>query len=183
VKKIIGIIGEKGSGKGTCVDLITKISKSKGLTTECVKTSALLAETLTLWNIPHTRNNLQYLAIIMNKQYGDTTLSDALRNRIEKSSADIVVYESIRWQSDLDMVRSFANNLVIYVTAPVSVRYDRTVHRGEKIDEAHTTFEKFVADEQVATETEIVDLSRYADIKIENIGTEEDLENKLRNFI
>ena len=183
MKKIIGIIGEKGSGKGTCVDLITKIAQQKNLTVECVKTSALLGETLTLWNIPHTRNNLQYLAIIMNTQYGDTTLSDALKNRIEKSNADVVLYESIRWKSDLDMIKSFENNFVLYVTAPVHIRYERTVSRGEKVDEKQASFEKFVADEKVATETEILTLSTHADYKIENTGTEEDLRNILEKII
>jgi uridine kinase len=119
----------------------------------------------------------------MNAQYGNTTLSDALRNRIKKSTADIVVYESIRWQSDLDMVRSFENNVVLYVTAPVELRYERTILRGEKVDEAETSFDKFVSDEQVATETEIVRLSKYADYKIENTETEADFELKLNIVI
>ncbi len=183
MKNIIGIIGEKGSGKGTCVNLIKKIFSNRGLSVECIKTSTLLAETLTLWNIPHTRNNLQYLAIIMNAQYGNTTLSDALQNRIEQSTADIVIYESIRWQSDLDMIRSFENNVILYVTAPVELRYKRTILRGEKVDEAKTSFEKFVSDEQVATETEIVRLSTHADYKIENTETEDNLEMRLSSIL
>jgi dephospho-CoA kinase len=119
----------------------------------------------------------------MNAQYGDTTLSDALKSRIQKSTADIVIYESIRWKSDLDMIKSFENNFLLYVTAPVSTRYERTVTRGEKVDEKQASFEKFIADEQVATETEIAKLSAQADFKIENIGTEEDLRNKLQEII
>lgn len=180
MKTVIGIIGEKGSGKGTFVHILQALSnKSVGY----VKSSELLAETLNLWGIPLTRNNLQQLAIIMDNQYGVGSLSRAVQKRIDNLDTSLVVYESIRWQSDAEMIRSFPNSILIYITAPVEVRYRRTLERHEKIGEGNATFEQFVAEEKVQTETAISDLASNADFKIENIGTKEGFEDKIKDFM
>jgi len=179
MKTVIGVIGEKGSGKGTFVHLLQALSsKSVG----CVKSSDILAETLTLWDIPLSRSNLQQLAIVMNGKYGDTSLSNAVEQRIRSLQKDVVVFEGIRWPGDLATIRKFEKSILVYITAPVEERYKRTLERKEKAGEGEATFEQFLEEEQVATETQISTLAKEADIKIENIGTKEELEEKVKAF-
>lgn len=182
-KLVIGLIGEKGSGKGLFVELLKKLGEKANLYIAAEKSSNILAETLTLWGLPLTRSNLQQLAIIMNAKYGPTTLSDAVKHRINNDfNAKIVMYDGIRWPADVEMIRSFPKNTLVYITAPAEIRYKRTLERHEKAGEGSATFEQFMAEEQVATETQIVEISKQADIRIENIGTREEFEGKVKDF-
>ena len=179
MKSVIGVVGEKGSGKGTFTELLKKICPEP---VACVKSSDLLVETLNLWKIPLTRRNLQELAIVMDGAYGEGSLSRAVAERIRNAQERVVVFEGIRWPSDLEMVRSFPGSMVAYVTAPAGIRYERTKKRKEKAGEGDATFEQFMKEEQVATETQIVSIGRSADAKIENLGSKEEFEEKVRGF-
>jgi dephospho-CoA kinase len=169
MKCIIGLVGEKGSGKGTFITLLQEIAQ--GTAIERIASSSLLGDTLDLWSIPRTRRNLQDLAIVMNQHYGDTTLSTAVYHRIEKSTADIVIFDGMRWMSDLDMIRSFPENILVYVTTDIRKRYERTKLRQEKKDESSVSYDQFLAEEQVKTELDIVKIGERAEIKIVNNGS------------
>lgn len=177
MKTVIGIVGEKGSGKGTFTELFRELSQNP---IGCVKSSDILAETLRLWKIPLTRKNLQDLAIIMDGHYGTGSLSNAVRERIASAKEDIVIFEGIRWQSDVDMVESFPNHLIVYVTAPVDVRYQRTRERKEKVGEGEATFEEFMKEEKVSTETQIASIGEKAGVKIGNLGSKSEFREKIR---
>lgn len=179
MKTVIGVIGEKGSGKGTFVHILQALS-SKSI--DYVKSSGFLAETLNMWDIPLSRDNLQQLAIIMKGKYGDKALSHAIEKRINNSQCDIVAYDSVRWQEDADMVRSFPKSIIVYITAPAERRYKRLLERKEKIGEGEATFEQFMREEQVSTETDIPNIAKQADVRIENVGTKEELEEKVKDF-
>lgn len=179
MKTVIGVVGEKGSGKGTFVHILQTLSTKS---VECVKSSDVLADTLKLWDIPLTRSNLQQLAIIMNGKYGDTSLSHAVEQRIQHFSSSLVVYEGIRWPSDVEMIKKFPKHILVYVTAPAEIRYKRTLARKEKVGEGDATFEQFMEEEKVPTETQIVEIAKGADVKIENSGSKEDFEKGVKDF-
>ena len=61
---IIAFLGEKGSGKGTTIDFLEKIIKSKSISR--IRFSDALRQVSTLYDIPMTRTNLQNLAIFFN---------------------------------------------------------------------------------------------------------------------
>lgn len=179
MKTVIGVVGEKGSGKGTFVHILQALATQS---IECVKSSDILADTLTMWDIPLTRSNLQQLAIIMNGKYGNTSLSHAVEKRIGALPSSIVIYEGIRWPSDLDMIRKFPKHILVYVTAPAETRYKRTLARKEKVGEGEATFEQFMEEEKVLTETQIVKIAAEAEVRIENTGSKEDFEKKVKEF-
>ncbi len=135
-----------------------------------------------MWGIPLTRSNLQQLAIIMNGKYGDTSLSDAVEKRIKEFSADVVTYDGILWPSDVEMIRRFPKSILVYITASPEVRYQRTLERKEKVGEGSMTFEQFMQEENVATETSIPTIAAQAEVRFENEGTKEELEKKVEEF-
>ncbi len=165
-KIVIGVVGEKGSGKETFVTILKELYPQH--TIVHIRSSDILAETLKLWDLPKTRHNLQHLAIVMDQGFGLGTLTHAVRQRIAQTNADITIYDGMRWLSDEQMVRSFDTQLVVYITASASIRYERTKLRKEKIGEAGTTYEQFLQEEQVATELDIPKIGARADVHIEN---------------
>ncbi|MES2215937.1 MAG: hypothetical protein V4481_01425 [Patescibacteria group bacterium] len=166
---IIGLTGENGGGKGTFIDFLKHIAVGK--TVERIASSQLLGETLDLWDIKRTRRALQDLAIVMDGHYGKGTLTHAVQKRIEASQADIVIFDGVRWQTDEEMILSFPQNLMVYVTSDLKIRYERTKARKEKIGEATTSFEQFLDEEKIGTELEIAKIGARADIKIEHNGS------------
>ncbi len=179
-KIIIGLIGEKGSGKGTFVDLLSKIINKNNIVH--LKSSMILGDSLDLWNIKKTRENLQKLAIVMDENFGKGTLTNAIYERIKNDKKNIVIYDGIRWQTDVEMIRSFHKNILIYITANPKVRYERLKERKEKIGEENLTFEQFMKEEKAYTEIFISRIGKTADFKIENNYSIEKFKDKVKEF-
>jgi dephospho-CoA kinase len=166
---IIGVVGEIGSGKGVFIEFLKDAALGKKV--ERIAGSQILAETLALWDIKSTRQALQDLAIVMNRHYGSDTLAHAVWKRMSESTADIIVFDGVRWKSDPEMVRSFPDSLIIYVTADIHTRYDRIKVRTEKVGESALPYEQFLQEEKADTELNIPAIGREADIRIENSGS------------
>ncbi|MEK7627961.1 MAG: hypothetical protein AAB421_00895 [Patescibacteria group bacterium] len=165
---VIGLIGEKGGGKGTfAIHLASAISPR---TLKVVRFSTLLRETLDMWHLSPTRANLQKIAVVMDDAFGVGTLANATYERVAQVTADVVLLDGVRWDSDLALVRRFPKNALVYITASPEVRYARTVTRGEKVGESETSFEQFMREEQAANEVHIARLAESADQVIKNDG-------------
>src|SRR5258708_748467 len=147
MKMIIGLVGETGSGKGTLIQIFKEIVQPH--TVFHASTVGILRETFDLWRITPTKRNLQILAIRMDESFGLGTLTRALKHRIDASDATFIIYDCIRWQSDLRLIRSYPQHLIVYVTTKdPKTRWERTRLRGEKEDEKNATFEQFCAAEK-----------------------------------
>lgn len=180
MKIIIGLVGEKGGGKETFGDILIKLLPNKRIAR--VRFSDLLAETLLLWSIPNTRENLQDLAIAMDKQFGEGTLTRAVQERIKKLSADIILLDGVRWMSDAELIRSFPKNYLIYITAPFKLRFERLKKRKQKSDEVTLTFKQFLYEENRKTELDIPKIAKKADFKIENNSTLLEFRGKIKSL-
>lgn len=166
---VIGLVGEKGGGKGTAVRLISE-SLPPDVRCAGVRFSDILRDTLTQWHLPHTRANLQNLSKIMDAEFGNGTLAHAMGHRIASINADIVVLDGVRWEADRLLIRSFSTNLLIYITASTRVRYERICGRGENTKEHESSFEQFLTEEQAISERAIPAIGATADIRITNDG-------------
>lgn len=175
---VLGVTGEKAGGKETFSKILQTFISPRSFA--LVRSSDVLRETLNLWNLPKTRRNLQEMAIAMNTHFGDQTLSNIVKSRIESTDADVVVFDGVRWPGDLEVVRSFPTNLIVYVTASVNSRYERSKARGEKSDERYSSLDKFVEEETISTETYIPTIGKTADIVIENDGTYSEFEMEVK---
>lgn len=178
---VLGLVGEKGSGKQTFSDFLKDLAADKKIVH--MRFSDILRETLELWSLELSRTNYQQLSIAMNKTFGKGTLSRALYNNVLKKEADIVILDGVRWLSDEELLSSFPHKFMIYITADVEKRYQRVVKRKEKIGEGDATLEQFKAEEKVKTETLIPKIGKRADIKIDNNGTLEDLKKLVNQLL
>lgn len=178
--KVIGLIGEKGSGKQTFVNFLKKIAPN--LNIRQVRFSDILAETLMIWDIPNTRSNLQKLSLIMNEAFGQGSLANAAKFSIEGDYADKIIFDGIRRDTEAKLVKSMENSTLIYITATQNLRYKRLKQRSEKVGETGLTFEQFLEEEKSKAETNIPSLGKKADFKIENNGSLEEFKKNIETF-
>ena len=180
MKLIIGLVGEKGSGKQTFVNFLKSIAPD--LNIRQVRFSDILAETLMIWDIPITRPNLQKLSLIMNEAFGQESLANAAKFSIEGDSADTTIFDGLRREEELKLVKSMKENISIYITAEQDLRYKRLKQRSEKVGETGLTWQQFLEEEKSKAETNIPSLGKKADLKIENNGSLEEFKKNIETF-
>lgn len=181
MKLVIGLVGEKGSGKETFTRLLKEVVPDKKIAH--IRFSDILRETLVAWDLPTTRENLQKIAVVMKNGFGPGTLSHAVYQKVSSFNADIVLLDGVRWESDEQLIRKFDKNLMIYITADLMLRYERLKIRKEKADEEDTSFEQFMREEKAENELLIPIIGKRANIKIENNSSLVEFKQKISEFI
>jgi dephospho-CoA kinase len=175
---VIGLVGRQGSGKNTFVEAVSKFMPNKSLAH--VKSGSILIEILKILSLPITRENLQALPQALKDCFGANIISRAIFERIINTKADIVFFDAVRWQSDVDMLRQFPDNLLVYIDTDKEVRYLRLKDRKEKEDENELPREQFEKAEIASTEVEIGNIGYRADVILINNGTEEDFYSRVK---
>ncbi|OGE31699.1 hypothetical protein A2631_00960 [Candidatus Daviesbacteria bacterium RIFCSPHIGHO2_01_FULL_44_29] len=179
-KFVIGLFGEKGSGKETFTELLKEILPNKKI--QGVRTSAILMKTLKTWGLPDIRENYSKLVISMEQTFGAGSLARANKQLIDREEADIVVIDGIRRQPEVDLVKSFPRHCLLYLTADPKLRFARLKSRQEKENEKNMTFEGFLAEESLPTEQFIPQMGQEADYRIENNGQIERFKDQIKDF-
>lgn len=178
--QVIGLVGEKGSGKETFCIFLEEFAKEKKFLH--IRFSDILKQTLMLWDLSFTRHNLQILAQVMDKGFGKGALSHAISEQIKGSEADIIILDGVRWNTDLDLLKSFPKSILIYITADLEKRYKRLLLRGEKSEEKISTLTQFRIEEMAQNELLIPKIGKEAIYKIENNGTLEEFKRDVLKF-
>lgn len=186
---IIGYVGENCSGKDTSVKFV-EMELGHHYSIVHHRFSDILVDTLKIWHLPITRENLQKLSPAMRQAYGNDVLANAVEKRVLATEADIINLGGIRWKdADVPLFRRFPNNFLVYVTAPVEVRFERARLRSQQLG-GRTSYigegdslEKFLKAEKAITEIEIPEIGKLADFKIDNSGSLEELRSQVRKFI
>ena len=160
---VIGIIGSKGAGKDTLADHI-----SKSFHTGHHSHSEIYHDTLKILKLPESRVNLIKL-VELRKTFGENILINALNKKLSRDNKEIQILTGIRFQNELDNVRSFEKNLVIYIDAPMEQRFEWLKERGKYNDDS-AGYDEFTRLETEETEKHIQELGKQADYTIENTG-------------
>jgi len=179
-KIVIGLIGEKGAGKGTVAEyLIEKYGAVH------YGTSKILRRTLEDLHVSVTRDNLVKLALVLKEGYGPSIIIDSLIQDMEKNGSDIIIADGIRMHGDVEpFCRKYGKSFfLVYVTADLKLRFERTKARKEKEGEDKATFEQFLEEEGKLTEVSIHEIGKQADFKLNNNGTSKELVAQVENMI
>jgi dephospho-CoA kinase len=163
-KLIIGIIGKNGSGKDSIGDHVVSHYGAQKLVF-----SDMLKEALGIFMEEKDigRTDMAWLATLLRDKYGQGVLVQGMKKRVLASDARISVLSGIRDFGELEMVRSFTKNIVIYVQADQEIRWGRLKKRQSKSDD-QVSFEDFLARENLDTEKMIEALSSKADYVLDN---------------
>jgi dephospho-CoA kinase len=179
-KIVIGLIGEKGAGKGTVSKYLIENYQA-----EHFGTSKILRRTIEDLHLPVTRDNLIKLALVLKEGFYPSIVIDALIADIEKSEASIVIADGIRMHGDVEPFRNkYGENFhLIYVTAPIKLRYERTKARKEKVGEDLVTFEQFLAEEGRLTEVSIHEIGAGAEYLLDNNNNQDELIGQIQSIM
>ena len=102
---------------------------------------------------------------------------------LQASARPLIVLDGVRYPAEVPPLRALGAH-VVYITAPVELRYERYLSRQEKADDGKLGFEDFKRlDSESSNEVHIAELGASADFVIENTGSPEDLHRKLDELI
>lgn len=174
---IIGIIGPKASGKETIAQYIAKKYAGK-----FHSHSEILTDVLDVLGLEHSRENEDKL-FSLRQTFGPTVLTNALNKKIRAENAALQVVTGIRFQSELENIRSYPNNKVIFVDAPLELRYARQKSRVQKADDQTMTFERFEQQEHHETQLHIAELGKQADFHILNDEDQANLDAQIDDIM
>ena len=176
---IIGLIGEKGGGKGTVSEyLINNYGAAH------FGTSKILKQTVDGLHLPATRDNLIKLALVLKNGFWPSVVIDSLIQDIEEKHGQhpIIIADGIRMHGDVEPFRKKykKNFYLVYVTADLKIRYERTKKRKEKVGEDKTTLAQFIAEEHRLTEVCIREIGEHADFILTNNTDEKGLKKQIK---
>ena len=180
-KIVIGLVGEKGGGKETFTNSLHGLI-TKEATLLRLRFGDIISDLLIILDIPRTRENMQKIPLALIECFGKDTITIAMKRRIKKSEATIVVLDGIRTFSDAEMLRSFPHSKLVYISASQKIRYERMKKRKEKVGEGAAPFSKFLEEERAEIEMEIPKIGAKDEFKIENNKSRKELENTVRDF-
>lgn len=166
MKKIIGIVGETGSGKDVFCEHLKKTVKEPVF---CFRFSDPLSEILKILFDEIKKEDQQWLGKILRERYGNDILAKAMSQRIKNIKNGIIILNGIRYLEEFKMIKKLGGK-IFYITADPQLRWQRLRKRGEKKDD-FSSFRKFLEREKARTEILIPEIGKKADFKIENNGS------------
>jgi uridine kinase len=166
--KVIAISGPTSSGKGTLAKELQSILISRNMNVSCWGTSKPLKETLTEYGVPITMHNLQALGGFMGDEFGAHVISQYLMRLGETEGSDVVIIEGVRRTNEAQWLKDNTDCLLVYVDAPLQLRYEKFIGRNQNPGDNNMTFEEFSHASQAITEREIPDIRPLADMVFDN---------------
>lgn len=171
---IIGFVGDKLAGK----DLVAKYLVEK-YGARHLRYSYILDEVLGLLDEPVSRESESKLAQALRSVFNENVLGQGIVKMLRESSNPIIALDGVRYPAEVPPLKALGAHIV-YITAPVELRYERYLARQEKVDDGKLSFEEFKRrDSESSNEIHIAELGATADLVIENIGTLDELYQKL----
>ncbi len=177
-KKIIGLVGETGSGK----DTFCRIAKENFSHTASLRFSETLSNILGLFFKNIKKEDQQWLASTLREHFGEDILLRALERKLDvEEDAEIVIVNGIRVKEEFDFIKRRGGK-IIYITASAKKRWKRVKNRKEKEDDS-VSFAKFLEMDSQKSEIQIKKLGRISDVIIKNEGTREEVEKRIIDLI
>lgn len=130
---IIGVAGTFGAGKDTVSRYLVEI----GFQHE--STGDILREMLKEKNIEITRPNLYHYSNVFAKEFGQDFLT---KEAIRRKKSENLIISGIRSAGEVDNIKLIPESYLVFVDAPVDIRYNRITGRGRE-DENKISLEEF----------------------------------------
>jgi dephospho-CoA kinase len=162
-KIIIGLVGPMASGK----EVTKKYIEEKYNAKSC-KFSTILRDVLDRLFIDKSRENIVNISTTLRETFGQDLLAKVIAKDSLAHDADVVVIDGVRRNSDIVYLMDLPNFYLVSIDALPEVRYKRMVERNENAGDSEKTFERFMQDHQLETETQIEEVMSEAKFTIDN---------------
>lgn len=174
--KVVVFVGEKLSGKEMAAQYLIKKHGFHGY-----HFSRILTDILQRLHLPVSRQNQIDLVSALRERFGGGVLAQVIKQDIIDHGYKRVVLDGMRHPAEYDLLKNLSGFLLVYLTAPLPLRYVRAKKRKEKAGESRLSLSDFKREEKAVTEIFISKLGRKAKVKIINDGTVSQLYNKINN--
>lgn len=168
--RIIGLVGRKGSGKGTVAKLFAERYGAA-----VFRFSDPLRDVLRRLHLPIDREHLIAASEILRHRFGEDMLQRALLADVKKIDAPLVVLDGIRRVEELAALTAIDGFHLVAIDAPFALRYARSANRGENHGEQEMTLAAFEKTETASTEITLAAVEALAEKHLSNTGTYEEL--------
>ncbi|OGY85739.1 MAG: hypothetical protein A2233_02920 [Candidatus Kerfeldbacteria bacterium RIFOXYA2_FULL_38_24] len=175
---IIGLIGLKLSGKGTVASYLKEHYQAKSYSM-----SGVLSDILDRLYLPQSRQNMIELVTSLRAVFGEDILAQVRKQDIQKAQDKLAIIDAVRMPKEVAIFSTLPNFILLYVDAPLKMRFERAKNRGEKAGEKNMSFSDFQKEEKAITEQNIVALKTKADFIINNLGTLAQLYAQIEDFL
>ena len=160
---VLTLVGEKLSGKEVTANYLVKKHGFKQY-----RFSKILDDILKELSLPVSRVNEFNLVGALRERFGGGVLAEAIKTKIISSKKTKVVIDGLRHPAELESLKLLPGFKLVYITAPLDIRYQRALKRGEKAGESKFSLADFKAEEKLSTEQYINKMGRRAHIKLVN---------------
>lgn len=163
---VVVFVGEKLSGKEEASRYLARQHRFVSF-----RFSQILVDILERLHLPVTRVNEMNLVGGLRERFGGGVLADVIKDEIKRRDLKRVVIDGLRHPGEYDALKAVPGFLLVYLTAPFELRYERARRRGEKVGEKDFTRQEFKREETLPTEIFIRGLGRRAKVKLVNDGS------------
>lgn len=179
---VIATVAEKGAGKGLFVKIAQKLLAPRRVAV--IRFSDPLREILGILGKEESRENIDTLITALREGFHDQgVLISAMEKRMAATDADIVILDAVRKPEEASFVKTNVGVLVC-IAARQEIRFERRRKKSENVDEVGMTWEQFVRQDGAPPQVSIREICEtMADATIENNGTEEEFEEKVKLFL
>jgi dCMP deaminase len=172
---IIGVTGYFCAGKDTFADVLVRKGFKHISLSDMIREEILARKkTITIPLLTQTGNELR-------ASFGPQILAQRALSALPKYGNTVIT--SIRHGAEVEMLRSRKDFVMVFIDAPVKVRYERSISRARAGDCA--TFEEFRDAERAQLKSgdpnsqQLLACKNLADIVLQNGGTAEQFEKKI----
>ncbi|MDD5038838.1 MAG: AAA family ATPase [Dehalococcoidales bacterium] len=178
--KIIGVVGQNGSGKD---EVLKHLDKKYGV--PFLATGDIVREIAAKEGVTPTRENLRVISERYFQQYGKGCFVKLLAEKIRQSGRKVTGISGIRSLDDVMVLKGiFKEDFIlvhVYVSDPRQ-RYARMTRRGQARDPQ--SYEQFLRQDRAEEELfHIKEAEEQANFHITNDGTLEDLHREIDSLI
>jgi dephospho-CoA kinase len=177
MKKIIGLVGETGSGK----DFFCRHLENNYNNIFVFAFSQPLTEALKIFFDKIKKEDQQWLIVCLRNRFGNNILGEAIKKKIKKIKEGIIVLNGVRVFEEAEMIKKLGGK-IIYINAESIKRWKRVKKRHEKKDD-DSTYDKFLELEKASPEKLISKIGQQADFEIENNGSKQEFCRKIEEII
>lgn len=174
---IIGISGTFGSGK----DLAAEYLESKGF--QHISLADILREEATKRGLDHNRETLRTLSNEISEWEGGDKFAKVA---ISRKKNDNLVLSAVRKIGEVDYLKTFPDFKMLFIDAPLEIRYERLVSRS-RAGENKMTLEELKQKEELemsGKSSQRVDYcKKEADVIISNTGTVQEFYGKIDKIL